>query len=134
MPNSGRASVRAPARPVTPKAIFGAADNGNPAVGLLPRALNMASLVSRPKGVSMTQHLSHCDRRIERSIVLQLLRDDHDERWSRAELEKEVNAEPAVLSGALARLERHGVVVALDDCVLASRCARHIDALELIGI
>jgi hypothetical protein len=42
-------------------------------------------------------------RSIERAIVLQLLRDGHDERWSRAELEAEVNdVEPSVHFAALA--------------------------------
>lgn len=84
----------------------------------------------------MTKHSSlPSDPRIERAIVLQLLRDDHDERWSHTELEAEVNnLEPSALSRAVECLEQHGVVVALDDRVLASRCARHLDALGLIGI
>jgi hypothetical protein len=78
----------------------------------------------------------HSDRLVaERVIVLQLLRDDHDERWSPTELHANVeHVEPPVLEGALERLERHGVVVALDDCVLASRCARHLDQLGLVII
>ncbi len=85
----------------------------------------------------MTQHPRlPSDPRIERAIVLQLLRDDHDERWSRIELEAEVSdLKPTALSRAVECLERHGVVVALDDrVVLASRCARHLDELELIGV
>ena len=43
------------------------------------------------------------DRRVEKAIVLQLLRDDHDERWSRAELEVElVPTGPLAISDALA--------------------------------
>ncbi len=38
-----------------------------------------------------------CDPRIERVIILQLLRDDHGDRWSRAELEVEIsNVEPCL--------------------------------------
>jgi predicted transcriptional regulator len=84
----------------------------------------------------MTEHLRlPSDPRIERAVVLQLLRDDHGEQWSRIELEAEASdVEPSALSRAVERLERHGVVVALDDWVLASRCARHLDELGLIGI
>lgn len=84
----------------------------------------------------MTEHLClPSDPRIERAVVLQLLRDDHGKRWSRTELESEVSdPEPSALSRAVECLERHGVVVALDDRVLASRCARHLDELGLIGI
>lgn len=74
-------------------------------------------------------------RSIERAIVLQLLRDDSDEQWSRAELEAEVNdVGPSILSSAIAHLERLGVVVAQGEHVLASRCARHLDELGLIGV
>jgi len=85
----------------------------------------------------MTEHPQpHAEpRSVERAIVLQLLRDDHDERWSRAELEAVVNdVEPSALSGAIAELERRGVVVAQDEHVLASRCARHLDELGLVGV
>jgi hypothetical protein len=84
----------------------------------------------------MTEHpCLPSDPRIERAIVLQLLRDDHNERWSRTELESEVSdVEPSALSRAVERLERHGVMVALDDWVLASRCAWHLDELGLVGV
>jgi DNA-binding HxlR family transcriptional regulator len=71
----------------------------------------------------------------ERAIVLQLLRDDHDERWSLAELQAAVsNQEPSALGSTLAHLEQHGVVVPQSEYVLASRCARHLDDLGLVGI
>ena len=74
-------------------------------------------------------------RNIERAIILQLLRDDHDKRWSRAELEAEVNdVEPSVLRSTIAELERQGVVVAQDEHVLASPCARRLDELGLVGV
>ena len=74
-------------------------------------------------------------RTVERAIVLQLLRDDHDERWSRAELAVELDDfEPSVLAAALERLQEQGVVVAELDAILASPSARRLDALGVIGI
>jgi DNA-binding HxlR family transcriptional regulator len=74
-------------------------------------------------------------RSVERAIVLQLLRDDHDEQWSRAELETVVNdVEPSALSTAIAELERQGVVVVQGEHVLASPCARRLDELGLVGV
>jgi DNA-binding HxlR family transcriptional regulator len=71
----------------------------------------------------------------ERAIVLQVLRYDRDARWSLAELEVEAfDVVPAVLSAALADLERHGVVVRCDDGYVASRCAWHLDALGMVSI
>jgi hypothetical protein len=79
--------------------------------------------------------LSPDPRIAEYAIVLQLLRDNHDEGWSRTELQAEVSdVEPSALSSAVERLERQSVVVALDGRVLASRCVRHLDELGLIAI
>lgn len=71
----------------------------------------------------------------ERAIILQLLRDDHDERWTLAELVSEIPdlGRRAVRDG-LARLVAEGVAVTLDGHVLASRCARRFDDLDLIGL
>lgn len=81
----------------------------------------------------MTKH--HRQYSAERTIVLQFLRDDHDERWSHTELQAEINnTEPSALSSAIERLEQHGVVASLDGYVLASRCALHLDELELVSI
>jgi DNA-binding HxlR family transcriptional regulator len=86
----------------------------------------------------MTEHpgLPHDHRKVERAIVLQLLRNDHDEQWSRTDLQARLkHIEPAALAHALERLEQQGVVVVRPaDAILASPCARHIDALGLIGI
>jgi DNA-binding HxlR family transcriptional regulator len=85
----------------------------------------------------MTEHsrLPSDPQIAERTIVLQLLRDDHDERWPRTELEAELdNVEPLTLSDAIAGLERHGVVVVQGEHVVASPCARHLDELGLIAI
>ena len=72
---------------------------------------------------------------VERAIVLQILRDDHEERWPRAELAREISDfEPAVLDEALARLERDGVLHREGSSVWAARAARRLDELELISI
>ncbi len=71
----------------------------------------------------------------ERAIVLQVLRDDHDERWSRVELEREIyDIEPPALGDALERLRREGVVHLSGQQVWASRCALHLDALGMVSI
>ncbi len=75
------------------------------------------------------------DRLVEKAIILQLLRDDHDERWSRAELEVEmVPIGPLAISDALARLEAEGVVHLSGEEVSASRATKRLDDLELISI
>ncbi|MHB8533004.1 MAG: hypothetical protein ACYDC2_09805 [Solirubrobacteraceae bacterium] len=66
---------------------------------------------------------------------MQLLRDDHGERWSRGELGSELNIGAGELAAAIEHLEDEGVVVIPDEAaVIASPCARHLDALGLIGI
>jgi hypothetical protein len=71
----------------------------------------------------------------ERAIVLQVLRDDHDERWTRVELEEQVSdLAPQAIRDGLARLESERVIVTEGRHVLASRCVRHIDRLELVSI
>ena len=75
------------------------------------------------------------DPRIERAIILQILRDDHAYRWSRAELEVEIShIEPPDINDALARLGRNGVVRISGESVWASRAVRRLNELELIGI
>jgi hypothetical protein len=73
------------------------------------------------------------EEQIERALVLQVLRNDHDERWTRAELEAE-DFDPLTVDEALRRLAAEGVVILEGQQVRASTCARRIDALELIGI
>jgi hypothetical protein len=74
-------------------------------------------------------------RMAQRAIVLQVLRDDHPERWTRAELRGEVSDMTATtVRAALAKLQAEGVVVVDSEDVRASRCARHLDKLELISI
>jgi hypothetical protein len=81
-----------------------------------------------------TQAGSDEHRRLDRAIVLDLLGEDHDERWQRDELAAAVRAERSVLDSALERLQAAGVVLSDAEDVRASPCARFIDALELIGI
>jgi DNA-binding HxlR family transcriptional regulator len=72
---------------------------------------------------------------VERAVVLQILRDDHEERWARAELAREIpDFAPAVLDEALTHLDRDGVLHREESSVWASRAARRLDALELISI
>lgn len=71
----------------------------------------------------------------ERAVVLQVLREDREERWSRAEFEREIcDIEPLEISDALERLREHGVVHLAGELVWASRCARHLDILGMIAI
>jgi hypothetical protein len=82
-----------------------------------------------------SQVLGECDPRIERANILQFLRDDHGERWSRAELEVEIsNVEPLDIGNALARLDRDGIVQISGESVGASRAVRRLDELGLIAI
>jgi hypothetical protein len=75
------------------------------------------------------------DPRVERAIVLQVLRDDHDHRWSRSELEIEIaNVEPLNMSGALTRLKDSRILCVCGESVWASRAARRLDELGLIAI
>ena len=75
------------------------------------------------------------DEVAERAIVLQVLRYDRAERWSRAELESEIyDIEPLAISEALVRLREAGVVHVSGELVWSSRCARHLDVLGMISI
>jgi hypothetical protein len=75
------------------------------------------------------------DEIAERAIVLQVLRDDHDGRWTRAELEREIyDIEPAAIREALERLCGEGVVYISGQLVWASRCALHLDQLGMVSI
>jgi hypothetical protein len=73
---------------------------------------------------------------IQRAIMLQLLRDDHDPLWTRGELEVEVSDfDPRLLKVALELLEGDRCIV-LDgeEGVRASTCAHRLDELELVSI
>jgi len=70
---------------------------------------------------------------VERAVVLQFLAEP---RWSRAGLEVALHdIPPSDIGDALAHLEAEGVVILDGEQVLvASPCARRLDALELIAI
>jgi hypothetical protein len=72
--------------------------------------------------------------RLERAIVLLLLSDDLERRWSRAELGAELDAAASLLDAALRSLQQADVVWLVDEGVSASPAARRLDELELIGI
>ena len=75
------------------------------------------------------------DEVAERAVVLQVLRDDHDERWSRVELEQEIyDIEPSAIGEAVERLREEGVVHISGQLVWASRCAWHLDELGMVSI
>jgi hypothetical protein len=85
----------------------------------------------------MTRRMSRAQKlwMAERAIVLQVLRDDHPERWTLDELEREIEDMPAeIVRDAMRRLGGVGVVVLDKEECKASRAARRIDALELISI
>ena len=76
---------------------------------------------------------------LERAIVLQLLRDDHERKWSRAQLAIELQADGEeidreAVDEAVSRLERAGVLGATEREVWASSAAWRLDELELIGV
>jgi hypothetical protein len=78
---------------------------------------------------------SEHERRVQRTIVAQTLRDDHDRRWPRAELEAELGDTDALaIADALARLESEGVIELDGETVQASDAALHLDWLKMIAI
>jgi DNA-binding HxlR family transcriptional regulator len=75
------------------------------------------------------------DEIAQRAIVMQVLREDHTEPWTRAELESEIyDIEPMAISDALAALEAEGVLDTQGEQVQASRCAWRLDALGMVSI
>jgi hypothetical protein len=75
------------------------------------------------------------DKLVERAIVLQLLRDDHRERWSDKQIERAIpDFKPEAIQRAIVRLEAGGVICCLDEFIGASRCAQYLDSIELISI
>jgi hypothetical protein len=81
------------------------------------------------------QVLGEADPRVERAIILQLLRDEHEHCWSRAELEVEISkSEVLGLSDALARLDQDGIVRISGESAWASAAVRRLDELKLIAI
>jgi DNA-binding HxlR family transcriptional regulator len=73
--------------------------------------------------------------RVERVIVLQLLADEHPERWSRAELMRALDDVPSeAFDAALLHLERVGLLHRSKDALWASPAARRLDEIDLIGV
>jgi hypothetical protein len=72
--------------------------------------------------------------RLERAIVLQLLRDDREQEWSSSELGIEMDTEAPTLDQALRRLEGDGILCLGQDAVRASRATRRLDELGLLSV
>jgi DNA-binding HxlR family transcriptional regulator len=69
-------------------------------------------------------------KRAQGSIIFSLVSDEHSELWTLRELQSEMSAtNPEVLSRALENLERHGIIVRHEDCLLASRSTWLLDEL-----
>lgn len=81
---------------------------------------------SEPRAVAGSQ--------LERAIILQLLRDDREPKWSRVALGAALGIDTISLDAALTELGQEGVVCLADGQAWASRAARRLDQLELIGI
>jgi hypothetical protein len=72
--------------------------------------------------------------RLQRAIVLALLRDDHEQRWSSAELAIEMDAQAPALAQALRALAEEGVLVISGEAAWAAGAARRLDELGLISV
>jgi hypothetical protein len=76
-----------------------------------------------------------CVSRVERAIVLQILRDDRERCWSRAGLASEISDfEPALIELALSRLQHEEVLMSAGTRLCASPATRRLDRLELIAV
>jgi hypothetical protein len=74
-------------------------------------------------------------RRVERLIVLELLRPEQPERWSQTRLELELPDIPREkIKAAVDGLSSYGVAWQEDGLVWASLCTRHLDALDMICV
>ncbi|MCW3069479.1 MAG: hypothetical protein JWL67_2104 [Solirubrobacterales bacterium] len=74
------------------------------------------------------------ERKLERAIVLELLRDDHEPPWSIEDLGGELGTERDSLKRALGRLGSEGVVLLRDGQVSAASATRRLEDLGLIAI
>jgi hypothetical protein len=83
-----------------------------------------------------TKHISsERDRPLERAIVLQILRDDHDDDWLRIELADELGpADPLAIRNALTHLEEQGVVACRGETIRASRAVMCLNELDVIAV
>jgi hypothetical protein len=68
-------------------------------------------------------------------VALQVLRDDHEQPWTLAEIDNELaDVDPDAIVVALDRLAEQGVVVREGGRFSASPCARHLDGLGFVCI
>lgn len=75
------------------------------------------------------------DRLLERAIVSQILREDRNDGWRRADLAAELaDADPIAIRDALTRLQEAGVVEFEDETVRASRAATRLNDLDMIAV
>jgi DNA-binding GntR family transcriptional regulator len=74
------------------------------------------------------------DRRLQRAIVLQLLRPDHPPEWSAQELAEELQADAHAVQQAVSALTADGVICSSAASLSASRAILRLDELELIGL
>jgi hypothetical protein len=83
---------------------------------------------------SVSRRIGH-PQIIERSLVLAVLDDNHAERWTRTELEREhFDVEPADVASALERPCEAGVVVLDGEEVWALPTARYLNGLGMICV
>jgi DNA-binding HxlR family transcriptional regulator len=72
---------------------------------------------------------------VARAVVLQILGEHREKRWSAAELERELSdLQPDALQEALLSLERAGVLERSGETVRASQAVRRLDELDLIAV
>jgi predicted transcriptional regulator len=72
--------------------------------------------------------------KLERAIVLQLLRDDREQGWTSQQLATEMDTQAPVLERALSSLELDGVLRLEQDAVRASRATCRLDELGLLSV
>jgi hypothetical protein len=72
---------------------------------------------------------------VRRAVVLQILGEDREKRWSAAELACELyDLDRDALDNALGMLKQAGVLERAGETVYASRAARRLDELGLIAV
>jgi hypothetical protein len=71
---------------------------------------------------------------LQRAVVLELLRDGGEQRYSPAELQRELGAGADALDAALGALHAAGVLCLADGLAWAAPATRRLDELELIAI
>ncbi len=125
---------------LAPRALTPGAADTLPTWGATPRQKTAPGASNHKEEPTMTDEqqqpaIDPEERKIKRAIVLQVLRDDHPERWTRAELERQLSdLPPEGVEAAIEDLAAEGVLIDDDGTVRASLCARTLDALELVTI